>query len=186
MTKLYDQFNVTDHFTVDGKLYQRQGAGWPVDVIVIEGKGESALPYPYVTAPRLYSSWESLGETLDADADVQDGRPDGGVILKSRPQTLTKAAYLDAMASMIDRKVKRTAPEFLWEVTEPVLRMEGLDLTLKAPGLTMVEFSGQLQRAMGLDLVKWPVERPKLESGVGAEDLENLPLMEWLAPLYRE
>ena len=63
--KLYDNYNVTEHFTADGSLYTRQGAGWPVDVVVIEGKGKSAKPYPMREAPALYSSWEALGERLD-------------------------------------------------------------------------------------------------------------------------
>ncbi|MBY0420526.1 MAG: hypothetical protein K2W88_20940, partial [Pararheinheimera sp.] len=29
---LYSNYNVTDHFEIDGDLYQRQGAGWPVRV----------------------------------------------------------------------------------------------------------------------------------------------------------
>ena len=32
-------YNVVDHFSVAGKLYSKQGASWPVDIIVIDGKG---------------------------------------------------------------------------------------------------------------------------------------------------
>lgn len=74
MTKLYDAFNVTEHFTVDGALYRRQGAGWPVDVIVIEGTGKSELPYPYVDVPPLYSEWTDLGERLNYGAGSLDTR----------------------------------------------------------------------------------------------------------------
>ena len=35
---LYTHYNVAAHFEVDGKLYERQGAGWPVRVIAIEGR----------------------------------------------------------------------------------------------------------------------------------------------------
>ena len=38
---LYNGYNVVDHFTVAGELYSRQGAAWPVDVIVIKGRGKS-------------------------------------------------------------------------------------------------------------------------------------------------
>jgi len=62
---LYDTYNVEDHFTVDGSLYAKQGAQWPVDVIVINGKGKSELGYPMAKAPRLYSDWASLKETFD-------------------------------------------------------------------------------------------------------------------------
>ena len=62
--RLYSQYNVTDHFTVAGELYSRQGAGWPVDVIVIDGRGKSALKLPAVSAPRVYDSWTALEEEV--------------------------------------------------------------------------------------------------------------------------
>ena len=76
--KLYDTYNVVDHFTVDGKLYQRQGAGWPVDVIVIHGRGKSSLTLPMAEAPRVFGSWDELKGKLD-DQDRLDtaGQPVG-------------------------------------------------------------------------------------------------------------
>jgi hypothetical protein len=63
---LYDNYNVTNHFTVDGKLYDRQGASWPVDVIVIEGVGKSAMPLPAVQPPRILTSWDQVkGELVN-------------------------------------------------------------------------------------------------------------------------
>lgn len=61
---LYDNYNVTDHFTVAGKLYERQGAAWPVDVIVINGKGKSALQLPSVKVPPLLTSWDQVKEKI--------------------------------------------------------------------------------------------------------------------------
>ena len=62
--KLYDSFNVTDHYTVDGSLYAKQGASFPVDVIVIDGKGKSKRPKPYNVVgggvPQLIKDWETL------------------------------------------------------------------------------------------------------------------------------
>ena len=64
---LYRQYHVKDHFTVDGKLYSRQGAAFPVDVIVI--KGRKLTPYispkterrlPSVDLPQVYSSYAEL------------------------------------------------------------------------------------------------------------------------------
>ena len=76
--ELYAQYNVVDHFTIDGKLYSRQGAGWPVDVIVIHGRGKSALKLPTVAAPRVYGSWDQLGEVLNGKVPVDAARqPDG-------------------------------------------------------------------------------------------------------------
>lgn len=60
-------YRVADHFTVAGELYEKQGAGWPIDVIVIEGRGEGSRPVPAVNLPKLYSSWESLEEKLGGD-----------------------------------------------------------------------------------------------------------------------
>lgn len=67
---LYDNYNVTDHFTVAGKLYERQGASWPVDVIVIKGKGKSALPLPAVKVPPLLTSWEQIKEKIPNESEA--------------------------------------------------------------------------------------------------------------------
>jgi len=73
---LYNEYNVTDHFTVAGELWAKQGAGWPVDVIVIQGRGKSALPLPAVTPPKQFGSWADL-ETKLADANVSVPRRAG-------------------------------------------------------------------------------------------------------------
>jgi hypothetical protein len=62
---LYNKYRVVDHFTVSGDLYAKQGAAWPVDVIVISGRGKSTLPLPAVSPPREYTSWEQLAEVFD-------------------------------------------------------------------------------------------------------------------------
>lgn len=79
--RLYKEYKVTDHFTVAGDLYKRQGAGWPVDVIVIEGRGKSERKLPAADVPKLYDSWDALKEKLaNAPAETQKpARPaDGG------------------------------------------------------------------------------------------------------------
>lgn len=62
--RVYDNYNVVDHFTVDGKLYARQGASFPVDVIVVDGKGKSARSRPWNFQegglPQVITSWEEL------------------------------------------------------------------------------------------------------------------------------
>ena len=62
--RLYNQYNVVDHFTVDGDLYKKQGAGWPVDVIVIDGRGKSDRALPAANPPMIFDSWEALAEKL--------------------------------------------------------------------------------------------------------------------------
>lgn len=77
--RLYKDYNVTDHFTAAGELYTKQGASWPVDVIVIEGRGKSSRQLPASQPPTIYASWEALAEKLPdvATTDTKaPGRPD--------------------------------------------------------------------------------------------------------------
>jgi len=62
---LYNKYNVVDHFTVAGDLYKKQGAAYPVDVIVINGDGKSERELPASDLPKIYSSYEQLKEKLD-------------------------------------------------------------------------------------------------------------------------
>jgi predicted RNA methylase len=74
---LYDTYGVTDHFTVNGDLYERQGAGWPVDVVIINGRKKSALPLPSVAPPRIYNTWDELGGLLNGQPATGNVRPAG-------------------------------------------------------------------------------------------------------------
>ena len=69
---LYQNYNVVDHFTVAGELYQKQGAGWPVDVIVIRGTGKSAKALPAVDVPPIYNTWDALRPMLDKSYEQVD------------------------------------------------------------------------------------------------------------------
>lgn len=62
---LYNKYNVVDHFSLAGDLYKKQGAGYPVDVIVIAGKGGDSIDLPAANLPKVYSSYEQLKEKLD-------------------------------------------------------------------------------------------------------------------------
>lgn len=84
---LFKRFNVTDFFTLEGDLYDKMGAGWPVDVVVIDGKRptppskEGGFPRPWVQAPRVYKDWAQLGEVLNekpARTDIGSGPSDRG------------------------------------------------------------------------------------------------------------
>ncbi len=61
---LYNNYNVTQHFTVSGDLYGKQGTSFPVDVVVIEGRGKSALPLPAAQNPPVYREWAQLRAVL--------------------------------------------------------------------------------------------------------------------------
>jgi hypothetical protein len=82
---LMDNYNVVDLFSVSGKLYSKQGAKWPVDVIVIDGSGKSAMTLPGAKPPPYISTLEQLKEKLDGtrtdslDADGTRGPGDSTV-----------------------------------------------------------------------------------------------------------
>lgn len=66
---LYRRYNVIDHFSVDGKLYAKQGAGFPIDIIVINGRRKALdLPFyrhlPAADVPKLLTSFDELKEKL--------------------------------------------------------------------------------------------------------------------------
>jgi tRNA G10 N-methylase Trm11 len=74
--ELYRRYNVVDHFTIDGDLYSKQGAGWPVDVVIIAGRGASRIQLPSAEAPRILTSWGELRNELSRSDDerIEAGR----------------------------------------------------------------------------------------------------------------
>ena len=61
---LYSHYNVTQHLSLSGELYQKQGAGFPIDLIVINGRGQSQRLLPAAQLPTFYDSYDSLKEIL--------------------------------------------------------------------------------------------------------------------------
>ncbi|MEM8502417.1 MAG: strawberry notch C-terminal domain-containing protein [Cyanobacteria bacterium P01_D01_bin.1] len=61
---LYSHYNVTQHLSISGDLYKKQGAGFPIDLIIIAGRERSQLPLPAAQVPKLYDSYDSLKEIL--------------------------------------------------------------------------------------------------------------------------
>ena len=66
---LYRQYNVVDHFSIDGKLYEKQGAGFPIDLIVIDGRRQDQqAPFtrklPAADVPKTYTSFDDLKKKL--------------------------------------------------------------------------------------------------------------------------
>ena len=62
---LYDKYNVVDHFSINGDMYSKQGASYPVDVIVIQGRGKSARDLPAADLPKVINSYDELKEKLN-------------------------------------------------------------------------------------------------------------------------
>ncbi|TVM31155.1 LPD38 domain-containing protein [Oceanidesulfovibrio marinus] len=75
---LGQQYNIVDHFSLAGDLYTKQGAGYPIDIIVIEGRNESGeitRPFPHQQVPRMIGSYEELGGMLDDQQSAAAIRP---------------------------------------------------------------------------------------------------------------
>ena len=76
---LYGQYNVVDHFTVSGDLYKKQGAAYPVDVLVIRGRGKSARGLPAAQLPQLVNTWDELkGKLNETDSLGAQGAGNSG------------------------------------------------------------------------------------------------------------
>jgi|GEM_PF-2998454 len=82
---LYNQYNVVDHFTAGGNMYAKQGTTFPVDIIVIDGKGKSERDLPAADLPQLITSYDQLKEKLNERPVVSRGneRPAGTNIMPS-------------------------------------------------------------------------------------------------------
>ncbi len=65
---LYTNYNVTKHLSIDGNLYRKQGAGFPIDLIVIDGIGRSSRQLPASDTPKVYTSFEQLKELFNESA----------------------------------------------------------------------------------------------------------------------
>lgn len=59
---LYSNYNVTDHFEVDGNLYKRQGAGWPIRIITVNGRSESDSLAPKSGTVERFNNWDDIYE----------------------------------------------------------------------------------------------------------------------------
>lgn len=70
MMEFFERFNVVDWFTLGGDLYRKMGAAWPVDMIIVHGKGKTpsaqagGMVRPWVKPPRVIESWEELAKLI--------------------------------------------------------------------------------------------------------------------------
>lgn len=83
---LYSHYNVVRDFELDGDMYSRQGASWPVRVIAIDGRARSAKFIPPAANIDRLTTWEQVygqaSEYLGANLEGQrpaDNEPVGGV-----------------------------------------------------------------------------------------------------------
>jgi hypothetical protein len=68
---LYSNYNVRDHFEIDGDLYKRQGAGWPIRVILINKREQSNNISPKSGTIERVSTWEELYEKFTESMDAK-------------------------------------------------------------------------------------------------------------------
>ncbi|WP_146134077.1 DUF6908 domain-containing protein [Chlorogloea sp. CCALA 695] len=120
-------YKVTDHFSLAGDLYRKQGTTFPIDVIVIEGRGETELKLPGVQPPRIYESYEDLKEVLvyASRQSVQPQKNNGitlqgihprealvsNISYKSRP-TIGLDNSVDSRGTESDREPRRIPDSF--------------------------------------------------------------------------
>ena len=74
---LYSHFHVADDFIIDGKLYSRQGASYPVRVITLNGRKLQADETESPSEVEKVDSWDRVYEKLKgelSDVDTETGR----------------------------------------------------------------------------------------------------------------
>lgn len=74
---LYGNYNVADHYEIAGNLYRKQGANWPLRVLVIAGRNQTDNVYPNdLTIDRITTFdelWSRYVQTSDRSEQVVVG-----------------------------------------------------------------------------------------------------------------
>ena len=81
---LWQNHHVAAHFEIDGDLYSRQGANWPLRVLVIDGKRKTGKYYPANSKVPRAMTWEQVYEQF---TDLQP-KP-AGLEAEERPRVGT-------------------------------------------------------------------------------------------------
>jgi len=87
---LYGNYNVVDHIEIDGDLYKRQGAGWPVRLITIDGRRQSKQFAPPSGSIARLDNWSDIYEhyidiekLLGAPSKEPDGRGEDSAVVEA-------------------------------------------------------------------------------------------------------
>ena len=72
---LYSHYNVAGHFEVEGKLYGRQGAAWPVRVIAIDGRSASSAIAPKPETIERARTWDDVYKQADKIMAARASQP---------------------------------------------------------------------------------------------------------------
>jgi P-loop containing NTP hydrolase pore-1/C-terminal domain on Strawberry notch homologue/Large polyvalent protein-associated domain 1 len=74
---LYTNYNVADHFEIDGSLYHRMGASWPLRYLVIAGRKQTTGAYPRETVIDRVGThdqlWERVNEARERSESIVVG-----------------------------------------------------------------------------------------------------------------
>lgn len=91
---LYSHYNVDGHFEVNGDLYTRQGAGWPVRVISISGRQKSSKFSPLAGTIQRANNWEQVYEQYNTILDSR-GKSNAGPSADVGNPGVSKAESID-------------------------------------------------------------------------------------------
>ena len=178
--QLYDRYNVIDHFSIDGGLYCKQGAGFPIDLIVIDGQGQSDRRLPAADVPEIFSSFTALKEKLpDAPLlrlsiplDADRGRfvlhresSTGGNIPhpEKLPRTDGTSVSLDDESRFSRRRAglfETNSPPNLSRPTDPNTRSGGLEIGMVHDDRSLHRSVLQPQRDSSRSLSSHPDRHP--------------------------
>ncbi|MDD3694472.1 MAG: strawberry notch family protein, partial [Lentisphaeria bacterium] len=67
MSYLYDKFNVKDNYIVSGDLYRKQGAGYPVRVLTLDGRRTTSENIDHPTDIEIVKDWDTLYNNLKGE-----------------------------------------------------------------------------------------------------------------------
>lgn len=94
---LYSHYDVADHYELNGDMYAKQGAGWPVAVVTVKRRREAQVYAPDAASIPRYNSWDDAydhyrrwrdGKQRATGLGAGDRAPGGGVASpgRDRPQ----------------------------------------------------------------------------------------------------
>jgi hypothetical protein len=100
---LYQNYNVINHFSIAGNIYGKQGTNFPIDIVVVDGRGKASRRLPAVDVPQVYTTFEQLKELLPNEirqvsrsaiyVDTTRGRDDSELRGDSNEQQPTPEGY---------------------------------------------------------------------------------------------
>ena len=92
---LYSHYNVVEHFEIDGDLYKRQGAGWPIRVIIVHGREASSKITPKSGTIDRLNGWDEIYERYNDKMDAIESGANTGGESNSKPTSQPAAVVED-------------------------------------------------------------------------------------------